>query len=190
MGSDLSRVHSPRWPCRFMSRSRMGSDLGRKIKREAHYRFQFTLPHGERRGVIDHLPPKPGFNSRSRMGSDSRVPRGTPASVCFNSRSRMGSDSAHRAAGERTAAFQFTLPHGERPPRSSLRSIARCFNSRSRMGSDPSPATPVSFPGCFNSRSRMGSDTRPAFARAGGVGFQFTLPHGERQAVTPMAWRR
>ena len=55
--------------------------------------FQFTLPHGERHGAIYGDLHRPGFNSRSRMGSDTRPTTTAATSPGFNSRSRMGSDA-------------------------------------------------------------------------------------------------
>ena len=98
-------------------------------------------------------------------------------------------------------AFQSTLPHGERRPRSFSPTARRCFNPRSRMGSDRAKIA-VSWPSkCFNPRSHTGSDTHVRKAHQGKLvsihaptwgatnkrgssyvvsSFQSTLPHGER----------
>ena len=64
-------------------------------------------------------------------------------------------------------AFQSTLPHGERRPRSFSPTARRCFNPRSRMGSDRAKIA-VSWPSkCFNPRSHTGSDTHVRKAHQG-----------------------
>ena len=91
MGSDRLFGSLPARVRRFNSRSRMGSDprevaalqrrcvsihapawgatdLGRA--QGVIDQFQFTLPHGERRDRPGGRAGWPGFNSRSRMGSD------------------------------------------------------------------------------------------------------------------------
>ena len=77
-------------------------------------RFQFTLPHGERRtgGVQSSV--VNSFNSRSRMGSDTIILPVACPGHSFNSRSRMGSDWPILASRRCLIRFQFTLPHGER----------------------------------------------------------------------------
>ena len=54
------------------------------------------------------------------------------------------------------------------------------FNSRSRMGSDILSPTIAKVLISFNSRSRMGSDASSTMKSRFNLGFQFTLPHGER----------
>ena len=76
--------------------------------------FQFTLPRGERRFMREASFWIDSFNSRSRVGSDSRSPRLRLLRHGFNSRSRVGSDDSG-----------FNL-HWK----------WRGFNSRSRVGSD------------------------------------------------------
>ena len=56
-------------------------------------RFQFALPHGERRPGRWSAWIPDRFNSRSRMGSDLRRRPAADRRVGFNSRSRMGSDN-------------------------------------------------------------------------------------------------
>ena len=219
--------------CRFNSRSRMGSDHRRRplLQRDqvsihapawgatreegavsVSLLFQFTLPHGERlasrswRGIF-----WPGFNSRSRMGSDGGEWLPAPAADV----------SIHAPAWGAT-----WRPRRRRTPR-------RGFNSRSRMGSDTTRTASVHTTRRFNSRSRMGSDMAgsgvltgsrvsihaPAWgatlpqapppvqrhvsihAPAWGAtwrsvaavsrwSFQFTLPHGERQDELAKAQER
>ena len=121
MGSDRQSIPPPIPSTCFNSRSRMGSDRQGHFYQHARALFQFTLPHGERRGRGGRGQSQGGFNSRSRMGSDTFT-------VAFQRVSRK---------------FQFTLPHGERlggpPP---LTEACGGFNSRSRMGSDSTPSSP------------------------------------------------
>ena len=70
----------------------------------------------------------------------------------------MGSDPGRTTASSPLAAFQFALPHGERPCRSAAGPCACGFNSRSRMGSDGIIVVEAYNTDSFNSRSRMGSD--------------------------------
>ena len=77
-------------------------------------RFQFALPRGERRFACRHRTATGGFNSRSRVESDSALLLQCRCDQRFNSRSRVGSDhSADFSSGKFS-----------------------CFNSRSRVGSD------------------------------------------------------
>ena len=116
----LPRGERPEFPLRclraelcFNSRSRVGSDssycqevLRQRVSIHApawgatcvtgltiiDCEFQFTLPRGERLNFYNRKPPRMGFNSRSRVGSDSNY-LGLPALPRrFNSRSRVGSD--------------------------------------------------------------------------------------------------
>ena len=92
MGSDVSGSSSSGCACSFNSRSRMGSDHGHRHLHYGPRAFQFTLPHGERRGFAGRPERRTSFNSRSRMGSDGMK-------LAFISG---------------VTVFQFTLPHGER----------------------------------------------------------------------------
>ena len=96
-------IHAPAWGATKKAKSH-----------RAYQRFQFTLPHGERRNVRDGVGVRYCFNSRSRMGSDVAAARRPAARRSFNSRSRMGSDGRARRRRPHLAGF----------------------NSRSRMGSD------------------------------------------------------
>ena len=183
MGSDYARwqidglpagisIHAPAWGA---------TQSG--VRYRVRYRFQSTLPHGERR---DSSPP-------------------CREATYFNPRSRMGSDLTATQLFE-VAEFQSTLPHGERLVRRSRRAHRWNFNPRSRMGSDWLSKTGRNHPekfqstlphgerpgtGCphapesyFNPRSRMGSDAAPTVAAVATVLFQSTLPHGERLALS------
>ena len=121
--------------------------------------FQFTLPCRERREMVESGIFWMGFNSRSRVGSDSGRGPWRGAAAGFNSRSRVGSDKP---------LLPLPIP------------AAKCFNSRSRVGSDSLRRRPECRPPCFNSRSRVGSDTRGLELVKLASPFQFTLPCRER----------
>ena len=99
------------------------------------------------------------FNSRSRMGSDRGSHLGHKIIRSFNSRSRMGSDYGDGNLLRVLAAFQFTLPHGERP------TILQCAT------------LPSAFQFTLPHGERLSINTFTSASLA----FQFTLPHGERQ---------
>ena len=58
------------------------------------------------------------------------------------------------------------------------------FNPRSRVGSDLFPHLGHPLQCRFNPRSRVGSDVPHLSIFGGGVGFQSTLPRGERRSYT------
>ena len=134
-------------------------------KPEAEAGFQFTLPCRERL-VIGHATPySDGFNSRSRVGSDSTPASPPPSATGFNSRSRVGSDTVLDSYEPRMDGF----------------------NSRSRVGSDSRMRVSTFCASCFNSRSRVGSDPSAPQNRRIHKMFQFTLPCRERpQPMMPM----
>ncbi len=97
--------------------------------------FQFTLPHGERHGRNEDKIVILGFNSRSRMGSDTTMNRGLrPSKVSIHAPAWGATPTTPRAArailvsihapawgatngatlSSLPSSFQFTLPHGER----------------------------------------------------------------------------
>ena len=163
-------IHAPAWGA---TRTRKPSSSGGG--------FQFTLPHGERpsrrlRGDGQAM----GFNSRSRMGSDRLRRRPRRADAGFNSRSRMGSDPAPRSRTSSSRPFQFTLPHGERHPRSEDNFCPCRFQFTLPHGERQAEDEDETEGKGFNSRSRMGSDLATLETPALIDWFQFTLPHGER----------
>ena len=105
-----------------------------------------------------HPAPNPSFNSRSRVGSDSR--RGHAQ--------RSGGVSIRAPAwgairGER--AFFVWRPVSIRAPAwgaitvsGGIAHASASFNPRSRVGSDAAGTRRVNCPPCFNPRSRVGSD--------------------------------
>ena len=147
--------------------------------------FQLTLPRGERRGVsgfrLAHIP---GFNSRSRAGSDATAPLSLPWPRSFNSRSRAGSDTAAHNTALANRLFQLTLPRGERlkcfdqtpirrvsthaPARGATRvsvvvsGLVKVSTHAPARGATRTSRYAPSAAACFNSRSRAGSDLRGA----------------------------
>ncbi len=185
--------------------------------------FQFTLPHGERPLPRTLQGGLPRFNSRSRMGSDcaehgelfgvgvsihapawgatSGGEVGEEVVIVSIHAPAWGATSRRPLSSQSAGAFQFTLPHGERPPCPGSSARPRRFNSRSRMGSDElelvgAERTGVSIHApAWGATARLGGGRRtpcvsihaPAWGATAlfgpaeaGPEFQFTLPHGER----------
>ena len=132
--------------------------------------FQSTLPHGERRREHCSRGYDPGFNPRSRTGSDAVclcVRYWCYISIHAPARGATGS----RIGGIMVYQFQSTLPHGER----------RRGSCSEKRGED------------FNPRSRTGSDLPREADRGRPMGFQSTLPHGERPGyggIYGRSWKR
>ena len=76
--------------------------------------FQFTLPHGERLSTTLETLLVVSFNSRSRMGSD-RPTRPSDPSCRVSIHAPAWGATSQRPRDRGHTAFQFTLPHGERP---------------------------------------------------------------------------
>ncbi len=159
MGSDCLDTTNTKIVSSFNPRSRMGSDILTHVSRDIQQKFQSTLPHGERRGIVLLINASCLFQSTLPHGErldelkamfgmeefQSTLPHGERPAICVLSKHHI--------------LFQSTLPHGER-----LAQLPQevhpytCFNPRSRMGSDPRFALTLQPVFCFNPRSRMGSD--------------------------------
>ena len=100
-----------------------------------------------------------GFNSRSREGSDRLHASTRGPDIRFNSRSREGSDFASGRTSDCLMQFQFTLPRGERPKRSTLtlKVLVVSIHAPARGATSIVQLSQSSTAG-FNSRSREGSD--------------------------------
>ena len=171
-------IHAPAWgatgsdcdPIRpvgcFNSRSRVGRDL-------------VGIDEGEEVGVSIHAPawgattgttasvPASGFNSRSRVGSDSFPSSTVTSSSSFNSRSRVGSDLPAPPAAAWDTQFQFTLPRGER--------LDYYWPVLAHLGvSIHAPAWGATYPKKDGTNASW---------------FQFTLPRGERHKSTCLCVR-
>ena len=188
----------------FNPRSRMGSDVrimmlqhGARISIHAPawgatpacirmgrvFRFQSTLPHGERPnrttqtaterkisihapawGATERLPLKlisKKISIHAPAWGATRQPKSTHTNEIFQSTLPHGERPTLVAVAEQLRmAFQSTLPHGERRTTSQTLCPMAYFNPRSRMGSDrPDSNDSVFAWKYFNPRSRMGSDT-------------------------------
>ena len=144
--------------------------------------LQSTLPHGERLGqAMATGAPSRSFNPRSRTGSDRPIVPPQRRRCRFNPRSRTGSDtrlsppkpdakgaSIHAPARGATSShqgtilalrrLQSTLPHGERPERTTQSSRSASLQSTLPHG------------------ERRASGTASSDCNL----LQSTLPHGER----------
>ena len=167
------------------------------------WRFQSTLPQGERLTHRTHTSRVSNFNPRSHKGSDKQdaytgefsvisihaptrgatayAPQGRYLYMDFNPRSHKGSD---RWTGRKAcpfAQFQSTLPQGERPYNHLGGSSLQDFNPRSHKGSDVITGIggTVTLKD-FNPRSHKGSDSVGKNRFRPHALFQSTLPQGER----------
>ena len=98
------------------------------------------------------------FNSRTREGCDTCLPREGAGAQSFNSRTREGCDLHRHITAD----------------------LRRGFNSRTREGCDRNfvlSAIPIR---CFNSRTREGCDAEAASISPLRRSFQFTHPRGVR----------
>ena len=168
---------------------------------QAFFLFQSTLPRGERRRALHAAVLEPGFNPRSREGSDITPPLEMVDKTGFQSTLPRGERPAHQAILSDTASFQSTLPRGERldggvyllRPRVSIHAPARGatgndlqehadsrFNPRSREGSDGGKRADDAF-----REVSIHAPARGATPNCGkmlyGCVFQSTLPRGERR---------
>ena len=158
-GSDNFPTESHLVLSNFNPRSREGSDVSGSTISFPSYRFQSTLPRGERpEPDTACYPDQHNFNPRSREGSD--IFYGVPAfrGVLFQSTLPRGE---RRHIGVNVLfhdLFQSTLPRGERPREIHPHQSEHNFNPRSREGSDELTAAAVMCSQHFNPRSREGSD--------------------------------
>ena len=97
--------------------------------------FQSTLPQGERRYLYTPNTEFGDFNPRSHKGSDTKQIKLLTTQSYFNPRSHKGSDTMQHTSVH-SAAFQSTLPQGERRFSSATSPQTTYFNPRSHKGSD------------------------------------------------------
>ncbi len=95
-GSDEDQIVVPGLHEDFNPRSREGSDDKSIPITKFNFKFQSTLPRGERRHTINADCILIYFNPRSREGSDGYRPVPSLSCTDFNPRSREGSDYAFR----------------------------------------------------------------------------------------------
>ena len=143
------------------------------------WKFQSTLPHGERQELFLLRSVTSCFNPRSHTGSDLSLYFIRTLSQRFNPRSHTGSDLVPFYDAATVCQFQSTLPHGERPTACHALRLWRSFNPRSHTGSDRYIPRGLACP-LFQSTLPHGerlsaNDDSTVISK-----FQSTLPHGER----------
>ena len=108
-------IHAPAWGATYKS----------AVLDEVPDLFQFTRPHGARRGLAGvHGVPDVVSIHAPAWGATFSGSRRRRASRGFNSRARMGRDRRRRRLPPRPRRFQFTRPHGARPASPSTTSTA------------------------------------------------------------------
>ena len=135
-GSDLFRTFTGFCVGYFNPRSHTGSDYISPHYFGIKSQFQSTLPHGERRTIIDADPAFLHFNPRSHTGSD------------YYMGASLADENISIPAPTRGATFEglfglYTAPD---------------FNPRSHTGSDAAVVSSHSKQSYFNPRSHTGSD--------------------------------
>ena len=110
-----------------------------------------------------------GFNSRSRVGSDARIPRRSRCYPSFNSRSRVGSDPRGRPCAARQSVSIRAPAWGATQPVIFALAQRLSFNSRSRVGSDRPR-------GCGQCAARV-SIRAPAWGATGVKQMPVVAPH-------------
>ena len=116
------------------------------------------------------------------MGSDGRWTTSSAPSSAFQFTLPHGERPGRRSRPRPPSPFQFTLPHGERQGGRHARPHHGSFNSRSRMGSDQSSA-PSQEDMMVSIHAPAWGATRLLVPPLRPIMFQFTLPHGERPAT-------
>ena len=160
----FTRPHGARQPSRNTGTSRQG--------------FQFTRPHGARPSSPWPVPVRRRFNSRARMGRDSRkhaVAKAVHVSIHAPAWGATGGDAARTPS----PAFQFTRPHGARRRTMCVRRDGTGFNSRARMGRDFLAARVVVADFVSIHAPAWGATDKDA-QKEFDKWFQFTRPHGAR----------
>ena len=206
-------IHAPAWgatgrPCHPWSRPIVsihapawGATCSAQ-RRRITSQFQFTLPHGERRGI----PSEPGmegcFNSRSRMGSDQGVlEAGCDRGVSIHAPA-WGATAPNHPQTEPAGVSIHAPAWGAtaRPPRGNPRRAvsihAPAWGATPLIAIPPVVSVVSIHAPAWGATTLAASDNRrdsvsihaPAWgatgqirAPRGALRFQFTLPHGERR---------
>ena len=129
------------------------------IIRWAFFKFQPTLPRGERRyKTVTFYLASDDFNPRSHEGSDPVSPLGQQCFTYFNPRSHEGSDTIyrHQSCTDKISTHAPTRGATMEKPKYSAHSVD--FNPRSHEGSDLPSSCGIILPPYFNPRSHEGSD--------------------------------
>ena len=167
------------------------------------FRFQSTLPQGERLNLIVrilqiqeisiHAPARGAttcytgicadcfyFNPRSRKGSDESA-EGSPLyqDISIHAPAR-GATRILFCSPSIARKFQSTLPQGERPCLIPAQPLSHIFQSTLPQGERLIDFCSLSISSNFNPRSRKGSDIHQKSRPDRMTLFQSTLPQGER----------
>ena len=115
MGSDVNAImHGELSSENFNPRSRMGSDRSRRALRVDRRGFQSTLPHGERRELVQGAV-RPAHISIHAPAWGATHERGVAlADVDISIHAPAWGATCGMTMGEADNVFQSTLPHGER----------------------------------------------------------------------------
>ena len=162
----------------FNPRSREGSDARSWKRNGKHWKFQSTLPRGERPRLEDE--------HQEQMAFQSTLPRGErPGGLNPGDMFEISIHAPARGATHlpktlfRFGAFQSTLPRGERHGQRRWAAACKNFNPRSREGSDTPESTGVLHVTISIHAPARGA-TKFAVTGRASEGFQSTLPRGER----------
>ncbi len=143
--------------------------------------FQSTLPRGERHtgDLAEIIPPKISIHAPARGATQNKLPY-LFANRNFNPRSREGSDIVRDAVWYFTLQFQSTLPRGERRGTTSTPTGSTTFQSTLPRGERliviPSHGQLYPFQSTLPRGERLGWQTSQILYDT----FQSTLPRGER----------
>ncbi len=148
--------------------------------------FRSTLPHGERRPALVIDAARPGFDPRSRTGSDDLAQRRAAGCHRFDPRSRTGSDSAFGWRPARRVGFDPRSRTGSDPGHRRCETLNLCVSihapARGATGSDGQGADRihVSIHAPARGATPRWRSPSPMMAM-----FRSTLPHGERLPLFP-----
>ena len=145
--------------------------------------FQFTPPRGGRLMSSAVNRAASDFNSRPRVGDDTKRARGPFRTKYFNSRPRVGGDRlAPAALDAENTLFQFTPPRGGRPHVISFMGDGVSnFNSRPRVGGDLANMNKIIFAIAISIHAPAWGATTTGKEPGLIQKFQFTPPRGGRR---------
>ena len=136
-GSDSCSARIPGRPFRFQSTLPRGERHRENGKKGGRPRFQSTLPRGERLQPPSDILPIPRFQSTLPRGERLRSAPKHLLMRKFQSTLPRGERRIFCQNDGQYQLFQSTLPRGERLLLPAIRRRCRNFNPRSREGSDP-----------------------------------------------------
>ena len=202
-GATLPGSISHQAPHDFNPRSHEGSDVSVPVYDFIQRVFQSTLPRGERQSSVCSLVASSQFQSTLPRGERRGCCKSSREAQNFNPRSHEGSDRRRLRSLLRPVEFQSTLPRGERLKVIYSHSFICTISIHApTRGATGYMLRQLRDPEYFNPRSHEGSDgifadlyakkvisihaptrgaTRYCFCIKLVIGFQSTLPRGERQ---------